>query len=1156
MIAGLLELKTTSDPALRRSAWRASLASLAQACSCDIPGPLDGLSSAALDEGLELALRDGLLDEVSFLAPSAAAAAIYELSTVLPRGVTRRELERRVLDRLHEGDAATFVAVATRMSLGAGAGLASWHGGGIGSPVASGGLVGEAVRARVALVAALPPSSGVRVDRLALSLLSRRDSARTWVDEPSRGSLPDRRMAGRLLEQAAWGIARQISQGDDWPLRLLRGEAFGATLPRLLADREPLVFRHPAIARGLLSRFHAPYQAAIEAGLKPGLTPTEWRRSLASLAASAAFEPGPTLDRLRQAISEGLLARDPGAVSAICWGAAAAAEAEPAIAGDILELACDAAPLFAAEAIVELGGARLSFAAAAVARVRRALDEATEAQGASRVVDDGQAALHAALLDELRGDAERPISDAVALASAAFVEQGARAAFAAARDAVDQADGGVATLELLDAAEDDADSSGEVRRRAFVVLRDIDNGFLHDGTLDDLLMLERRDGPSSLLPELTRVRDRVAAWVLEREGQRRSRAVLSGDVPHLTLRLSQLRTLIYAADARTMADVPRSQASGRIRRQRIATLMLRRLADGPHQQLRRATCAAFARAVDSLVRGGDLDPADVCLVIAQIDLPIEDISVIAEASANADVSAMLRAFLPVVTPSQAAGQPPLSLPPTRRIPGAPSADGLSLPPLTLYGPSGERLQALVDFARLIDADASGRTESFRSALLRFCRALASVLAASTLSEVVDSEGGAESTLVALDASIASLLQLAVTSEQRMGLRTGAVATQARQLAPAIAAVVGQGRSEAAAGPIAAAQQDAEQLLPPLLGALASPVIASLEALPLGKRGSPSLSPPREQPLPPWIPPHRTIGGYFILAPIGAGGAGSVFIVRRVEDRHEPKAERFALKVPEYEGSAARTLSEAQFLQLFREEASALLGLPHHPNLARFVTFDLAARPKPILVMELVEGMSLDEVIGRRALDTPGAFALLDGVLAGLEAMHGVGVGHLDIKPQNVILRGGREPVLVDFGLAGRKIRPGCATLAFGAPEIWVGDEGGASPSPLPADVYAAACLCFELLLGAPLFDASSEIVAVTAHLSHDGLPERLRRLAAVPGLSQLAELLRAGLRREPGMRVTVPVMRRELGRLAGALSGAPWPLLGDISSLQRTRLSG
>jgi serine/threonine protein kinase len=263
-----------------------------------------------------------------------------------------------------------------------------------------------------------------------------------------------------------------------------------------------------------------------------------------------------------------------------------------------------------------------------------------------------------------------------------------------------------------------------------------------------------------------------------------------------------------------------------------------------------------------------------------------------------------------------------------------------------------------------------------------------------------------------------------------------------------------------------------------------------------------------------------------VRPLGSGAGGTVFVVRRIEDRHNDKAEHFALKVPDYDGNAARSLSEEQFMQLFREEATALLGLPGHPNLARFVTFDLAARPKPILVMELVEGLSLDQLLTAGPLDRPRALAILDGVLAGLEAMHGTGIGHLDIKPQNVILRGGEVPVLVDFGLSGRTLRPGCGSLAYSAPEIWLGSTEGVPVSPSATDIYAVACLAFELLVGEPLFPATSEVAAIATHLAHDGWPPGLQ--ARRGALGPLATTLHDALRRSPSGRLSAAQLRQHL----------------------------
>jgi serine/threonine protein kinase len=287
-----------------------------------------------------------------------------------------------------------------------------------------------------------------------------------------------------------------------------------------------------------------------------------------------------------------------------------------------------------------------------------------------------------------------------------------------------------------------------------------------------------------------------------------------------------------------------------------------------------------------------------------------------------------------------------------------------------------------------------------------------------------------------------------------------------------------------------------------------------------------------------VPPGRTLGGFFLIRTIGRGGGGSVFVACRVEHRNDPRAEKFALKVPEFSGEQAHILTEEEFSQLFREEASALLAIPTHRNLARLVTFDLGARPKPILVMELVDGPNLERVLDSGDLDLPTAFGILDGVAAGLSAMHRVGVAHLDVKPGNIILRDG-EPVLVDFGLAGRHLRPGCATVYYGAPEVWGEDSG---MPPMPADVYAFSCLAYELLTGSSVFDFDSAGAFVTAHCSHDGWPPAIHALRGGAATRPLAEILAGGLRADASDRTTMPELRSRLSALVPTLSSLDWPL--------------
>jgi serine/threonine protein kinase len=171
-----------------------------------------------------------------------------------------------------------------------------------------------------------------------------------------------------------------------------------------------------------------------------------------------------------------------------------------------------------------------------------------------------------------------------------------------------------------------------------------------------------------------------------------------------------------------------------------------------------------------------------------------------------------------------------------------------------------------------------------------------------------------------------------------------------------------------------------------------------------------------------------------------------------------------------------------------------------------------------------------------------ALRYLDGILGGLEAMHAVGVGHLDVKPSNVILRDGDTPVLVDFGLSGRHLRPGCGTLEYCAPEILGVVPNGVAPSPAAADMYAFACTAFEVLTGTLLFDADDEATLMTQHVDHDGWPEKLTALAAPAENTNLCVVLSACLRSSPADRPSASDARKALANATQWLSGTAWPL--------------
>lgn len=1099
----LLELHKLPGAAERRAAWRQAMATLARAVAEDGPRPLEGLHPEGLVFGVRAALGAGLVDDLDWLAPAAAGAALYELASALPLGIEQRELGRRVLARLMAADAATFVAIAWRMALGAGKGLGSAQ-----------------VRARVALVTELPISLGVSDGPLAFAIAARRELAREWIGVPSTGSLASRRLSARLIERAAREVARRASYGDDHGLRVFRSDAVSQAWQRLLADRESLVWRHVATARGLLAPWDPAIATAIADGLSPEHTPTEWRRAATSVAAYAAVAPEAALTLARRALKDGLLQRDPGACSGFVWGLARAAEADRDAAADLLDLVMKEALAEIGEAVVdlraELGESPIVDAAASAAL---ALLRKRTSGG-----DDGAEAL----LHEVAGDLaksgreDEPLRDQIARALGAFASSGAKGAYALARDALAAAQGSLYALEAVTPEEEGGKGkAGSIARRtALAVLRDMDASLLERDVLASLLALGGGDAARTVSDTLDPLRDRLGGWILAREA-----APLSTPAPaHPTLILRRLRALLHLVDGDIGDEETDAQRAARLRKRwtTIARALLDRFENGPPSAVRRTVIAALARALDALVRVGACDVVDGLLLVSRTVSDPADLATLAEASMDPDLVHVLRCFARFA--------------------------------ISVEADPGSSLPAFDELTREIATDAAGRIEGLRTAFVRLRTALDALSTARALRDLAPAAGEQPEAIVSLEAALASIASLAHGARARVEAdeQQPAAASPARTLTVAVSRVLSGADASIPEQAVAEALSEALAGVPRAIGAMVSAVCGQLSHLPLDGEHAPASRAIRAaEVLPAWIPARRTIGGFYVLRGLGSGAVGSVFVVTRVEDKGDDSAEKLALKVPEYSASAARSLSEAEFLRMFRDEASALIALPQHPNLARFVTFDAGTKPKPILVMEFVEGVTLERLLETRGLDAPRALRVLGDMLSGLEAMHSVGVGHLDLKPSNVVLRRGEEAVLVDFGLAGRHIRPGCATGPYGAPEVWGADDGkagGATGSPAKADVYAFGCIAFELLTGHVLFEAPNEIAQIGMHIAHDGSPALLERLSADAALKPVAELLRSTLRRNPADRPTATVLRQQLARIAPALARRPWPIDGDAAA--------
>ena len=1111
---GLARLHLVRDPEERLALWRQSMATLAAEAADHRPVPLEGLDPEEVLASVRVAIAIGLVDDLGFLNPSHASAALYELASVLPMGEERRELGRRVAKRLHQGDAATFVALATQLAMSSRRALS-----------------GASVRARVALALDLPIGSGIHSDALALALISRRELAQEWLIGPATGSLPSRRLAARLLERAAREAARRCSLGDDSVLAVFERDGVATAWGRLLGDREPLVWRHVAAARGLLSEHAVHFADEIASDLDPELTPTEWRRAAASLAASIAVAPGKALVRALSLLDGPLPKKDRGLASAMLLGLPRAAEAEPEAAEELCTALVKAGGIDAAEALLSLRHERVGgeFGAWACQMARAGLRE----QGLSHAEDDGLAALASALDQDLRPAEERdaPPTLRMALEEAleSFADDSAQAAYYRAHAVLERVE---QTLRRLEAAPQ---TTSEGRREAFLALRELDGALLETSTLADLLTLGARGDDSSATAPLSAFFARLTEWILHHE----RRPVAEGDsIAHRTLRLNRIRTLLHTVDADGSWGEGR-QGELRERRLRTARVLLERVRDDHPSILRRVVTASAARACDALLREEIGEISDVFLAgIGHVE-SVEGLTTMAEASMVPEMEQVFLAYAGLI----------------QRTQGDVRNTGTR---------SRASLDALRSLIRSFPAATSPRVDALHGALLQFQTAIEGMMGARSLGELSGEADAGGSRIVELEQAVKLLARLVLGARRRLG---DAPSDAAGMAGPALKLVdiaverAYRGDSVPLGESMASAIDGLHEDLPAHLAEVAGNALVRALGLP---RDAPPGAPardsflpaaPKESPLPPWLPPSRTLGGFYVLRALGAGAVGSVFVARRTEEKKNENAPRFALKVPEYTGAAARTLSEEEFLRLFREEAGALLAIPEHDNLAKLVTFDAGARPKPILVMQLVEGPTLERVIQTGALDIVQTFSLLDGIADGLEAMHGVGVGHLDVKPSNVILRDvdalsghAGTAVLVDFGLAGRHLRPGCATANYGGPEIWGLVPKGFKPTPDAADVYAFGCLAFEMLTGRELINGPSEVSIITAHLAHDGDFEGLRWLAQDPGLAPVAQILAGALRQDPRRRTKIGELRAQLAAIAPTIADRRWPLTAPVAA--------
>ena len=227
--------------------------------------------------------------------------------------------------------------------------------------------------------------------------------------------------------------------------------------------------------------------------------------------------------------------------------------------------------------------------------------------------------------------------------------------------------------------------------------------------------------------------------------------------------------------------------------------------------------------------------------------------------------------------------------------------------------------------------------------------------------------------------------------------------------------------------------------------------------------------------------------YIIEGPVGEGGSGSVFSAW-----DQQLGRQVAIKRIREGGSIEANI---------RKEAGILAAL-HHPNIVSI--YDLAADEKgPFVVMELVEGRTLDSVAFHRPLPLSTFLEIADQVCRGLSDAHSRGLIHHDLKPSNIMLQqhhdGSFTVKILDFGLAtvtqeedledeaqNEPDEGVLGTVDTIAPEQLLGQPGD-----VRSDIYSLGCVFYVALSGRYPFEAEDEQSIVKGHLRGQIIPLHL-----------------------------------------------------------------
>ena len=276
---------------------------------------------------------------------------------------------------------------------------------------------------------------------------------------------------------------------------------------------------------------------------------------------------------------------------------------------------------------------------------------------------------------------------------------------------------------------------------------------------------------------------------------------------------------------------------------------------------------------------------------------------------------------------------------------------------------------------------------------------------------------------------------------------------------------------------------------------------------------------------------QTLGGrYKLLSELGSGGMAVVW-----RARDEVLGRPVAVKV-----LAGRFAGDPQSRARIRDEARAAATLSH-PNIAQVYDYGESIEggtPLPYVVMELINGPTLQQRVARSPVPPRTAFRICGEVAAALAAAHADGLVHRDIKMANIMVTAAGAKV-VDFGIAAAIGPASPEDLVVGTPAYLAPERlMGAAVAPA-SDVYALGVLLYRLLAHEAPWSVETTTQMLNAHIYLEPAP-----LPPVPGVPpEITDLVARCLGKHPETRPSAAEVSATLGDAAeAALLETPDPV--------------